>query len=100
MQSYAINQVQVLITFVPARLFVFSTLANISSSDEEASKFLFVVYTFYRYFSSHALLSKLSKSSIPWTLGGEVLLVHPLQMISVLLVHLLQMTSISEFHFA
>ena len=50
MQSYAINQVHVLITFVPARLFVFSTLANISSSDEEASKFLFVVIHFLQIF--------------------------------------------------
>ena len=50
MQSYAINQVQVLITFVPARLFVFSTLANISSSDEEACKFSLVVIHFLQIF--------------------------------------------------
>ena len=43
MQSYAINQVQVLVTFVPVRLFVFSALANISNSNEEANTFLLVV---------------------------------------------------------
>ena len=51
MQSYAINQVQVLINFVPARLFVFFTLANISSSNEEARKFLLVVTHFLQIFA-------------------------------------------------
>ena len=46
MESYAINQVQVLVTFVPERHFVFSTLANISSSNEEANKFLLVIIHF------------------------------------------------------
>ena len=53
MQSYAINKVKVFVTFVPARLFVFSVLASITSFNEEALE------------------------------RGEVLLEHRLQMISI-----------------
>ena len=50
MQSYAINQVQVLVTFVPARLFCISNLANIGCSNEEANTFLLVVIDFSQIF--------------------------------------------------
>ena len=55
MQSYAINKVNVFVTFVPARLFVFSTLASISSSNEEANAFLLVVIHFLQIFAQPRL---------------------------------------------
>ena len=39
MQSYVIVQVQVSVTFLLARIFVFSTLANISNANEKANTF-------------------------------------------------------------
>ena len=50
MQSYVINQVQVLAIFVPARFF-FLTLPIISNSNEEANTFLLVVIHFLQIFA-------------------------------------------------
>ena len=49
--SYAINQVQDLVIYVPTRIFVFSTLANISNSNEEANTFFLVAIHFLQIFS-------------------------------------------------
>ena len=54
-QSYVINQVQVLVNFVPVSLFFLSSLANISNSNEEVNTFLLVLIQFFYIFAlSHS----------------------------------------------
>ena len=65
MQSYVINEVQVLAIFVPARFF-FLTLPIISNSNEEANTFLLVVIHFLQIFALLSTPLRLSYLKLPF----------------------------------